>query len=213
MWTYSYDKVVSTGRRASNGAGWPATRAGGKSGGGDTRWGRRPVNVGGDTWVRARDVWEEAGMWEGAVKGGSSSGGMEWGGGRSAQVSSTERVGGTYHERWGCMDRGRGRLGGGWNTGGGCQGWQGQHVQGSGNLSLWLGTCESGARAGDAWVAGEKAWVGPGSVGRGMRPCRRASLSWLVMGHVPCDTCVTHHWRCRWQGLASGSHCICKHET
>ena len=35
--------------------------------------------------VGARDVWEEAGTWEGAVNGGS---GMERGGGKSAQVSS-----------------------------------------------------------------------------------------------------------------------------
>ena len=36
-----------------------------------------------------------------------------------------------------------------------------------------------GAGAGDAWVAEEKVWVGPGSVdcGRGMRPRRRALLS------------------------------------
>ena len=27
-----------------------------------------------------------------------------------------------YHERWGCMDQGRGLMGGGRNTGGGCQG-------------------------------------------------------------------------------------------
>ena len=68
---------------------------------------------------------------------------------------------------------------------GGCQGqwwwWQWQqwqrHVQGSGNLSLWLGPCESGARAGDAWVAGEKAWV--------MHPRHRASSSWLAMGPHP----------------------------
>ena len=59
-------------------------------------------------------------MREGAV---NSSSGMERGGGKSAQVSSMWRVGGMYHERWGCMDRGRGRMGGGQNTGGGCQGW------------------------------------------------------------------------------------------
>ena len=70
--------------------------------------------------------------------------------------------------------------------GGGCQRrWR--HVQGSGNPLLWLGTRESGAGAGDAWVAEEKAWVGPGSVdcGWGMCPCRRALLSWSAMGHVP----------------------------
>ena len=85
--------------------------------------------------------------------------------------------------------------------GGGCQGqrrWR-RHVQGSGKPSLWLGTRELGARAGEVWVAGEKAWVGPGSVdcGQGMHPRCRASLS--AMGHVPCDACVTHHWWRRWQ--------------
>ena len=85
---------------------------------------------------------------------------------------------------------------------GGCQGWWRQrHVQGSGNPLLWLGTRESGARAGDMWVAEEKVWVGPGSVdcGQGMHPRRRVSLSWSAMGHVPCDACVTCHWQRCWQ--------------
>ena len=45
--------------------------------GGDMRRGRRPVNMGGDMWVRARDVWEEARMQEGADNGGGGGGGME----------------------------------------------------------------------------------------------------------------------------------------
>ena len=47
MWMYSYDEVVSMGRRASDRVGWHMTRAGGKGGGGDTRQGRRPIDVGG----------------------------------------------------------------------------------------------------------------------------------------------------------------------
>ena len=72
MQMYSYDEVVSMGRRASDRAGWHVTHAGGKGGGGDTQWGQRPVDVGGDMRVRAGDMWEEAGTQEGAVKGGSS---------------------------------------------------------------------------------------------------------------------------------------------
>ena len=57
-----------------------------------------------------------------------------------------------------------------------------------------------GAGAGDTWVAEEKAWVCPGSVdwGQGMCPRHRASLSWWVMSHVPCDACVTCHWLHCW---------------
>ena len=44
-----------------------------------------------------------------------------------------------YHERWGCMDQG-GNVGGGQNMGGGCKGWwRRQHIQGGGDLSLYLG--------------------------------------------------------------------------
>ena len=43
------------------------------------------------------------------------------------------------------MDRGRGRMGGGRNVGGGCKGRRRRrHVQGSGDPSLGLGTRESG---------------------------------------------------------------------
>ena len=77
---------------------------------------------------------------------------------------------------------------------GSCQG-RHRHVQGSGNPLLWLGTWESGAGAGDMWVAEEKVWVGPGSVdcGWGMHPHCRASLLWSAMSHIPCDACVTCH--------------------
>ena len=63
--------------------------------------------------------------------------------GRSVQVGSTKRAGSTYHERWGCMDRVQGHIGGGWNMGGGCQ-WRRRHVQGGSDPSLWPGMHESG---------------------------------------------------------------------
>ena len=53
------------------------TCAGGKDGGGDMQQGQRPIDMGGDTWVEARDVWEEARMQEGADNGGGGGGGME----------------------------------------------------------------------------------------------------------------------------------------
>ena len=65
--------------------------------------------------------------------------------------------------------------------GGGCQGWLSRAAVAVVVVAVVAAACTGQQQpivvAGDAWVAGEKAWV--------MHPCHRASSSWLAMGPRP----------------------------
>ena len=69
-----------------------------------------------DAWIRARDTWEEARTWEGAVKGGSG------GGGGIYRAVATRRCG------WGHV-----------NQGWGCVGGRGESMDGSRTCGSWTG--------------------------------------------------------------------------
>ena len=82
---------------------------------------------------------------------------------------------------------------------GGCQ-WQLSMAAvngGSGGMYRAVAT----RRCGQGQVAEEKAvWIVDGACV--LHPLHMAALSWSAMGHIPCDTCVTCHWRrCWWQSL------------
>ena len=79
--------------------------------------------------------------------------------------------------------------------GGGCQ-WQLSMVTVNGGGSSMYRAAAT-HRCGRGQVAEEKAvWI----VDRAcvLHPLHMAALSWSVMGHIPCDTCVTCHWWCCW---------------
>ena len=105
-----------------------------------------------------------------------------------------------YHERRGCVDWGRGRVGGGRNMGGGCKRQRRRHIQGGGNPSLRMGTRGSQGRRcgwgtghvdrGGGWLAawstsgGEWSTQGGVSTTRGCTPVRpHAALPSPCPGH------------------------------